>query len=52
MVLGLLYSSTTLVLGVVEVPGIFLIIVQRFEAPLVGAGIMQRGVLYYVSNEN
>ena len=31
----------------VDIPGIFLI-VQRFEAPLVGAGIMQKDILYYL----
>ena len=32
----------------VDIPGIFLI-VQRFEAPLVGAGIMQKDILYYLA---
>ena len=32
---------------IVVIPGIFLI-VQRFEAPLVGAGIMQKDILYYL----
>jgi hypothetical protein len=31
----------------IDIPGIFLI-VQRFEAPLVGAGIMQKDILYYL----